>query len=99
MNLLPPISPDLRRLRHVLGVQQGRFQITFCSSPRRQKAAIRQRHRNRRSILYSVLPDFPIPETINEVVVHHADRLHVCIDDGGSDEGESAMFKVLAERV
>jgi hypothetical protein len=31
MNLLPPISPDLRRLRHVLGVQQRRFQITFCN--------------------------------------------------------------------
>src|SRR6266403_4698285 len=44
-------------------------------------------------------PDLPITETIDEVIVYHADRLHVGIHDRRPHETESAMLKVLAERV
>ena len=40
-----------------------------------------------------------ISETADEVVVHHADRLHVRIHDGRTDEAESAPLEILAERV
>src|SRR5436190_17492744 len=33
------------------------------------------------------------------MVVHHADRLHVRIHDGRTDEAESAVLEILAERV
>jgi hypothetical protein len=40
-----------------------------------------------------------IAKTINNMVVHHAESLHVCIDDRRTDEGESSLFEVLAERI
>jgi hypothetical protein len=40
-----------------------------------------------------------ISEAADEVVVHHADRLHVRIHDGRTDEAESALLEILAERV
>jgi hypothetical protein len=40
-----------------------------------------------------------ISKTADEVVVHHADRLHVRIHDGRTDEAESALLEILAERV
>jgi hypothetical protein len=45
------------------------------------------------------LPDLPITETIEEVIVYHADRLHVGIHDRRTNETESATLKVLAECV
>ena len=44
-------------------------------------------------------PSLSISETADEVVVHHADRLHVRIHDGRTDEAESAALEILAERV
>jgi hypothetical protein len=35
----------------------------------------------------------------DEVVVHHPDRLHERVADGGTDEAEAAFFQVLAHRV
>jgi hypothetical protein len=35
----------------------------------------------------------------DEVVVHHSDRLHERVADGGADEAEAALFQVLAHRV
>ena len=43
--------------------------------------------------------NFPISEAVDEVIVHHADCLHVRVDDGGTDEAESAALEILAERV
>ena len=45
------------------------------------------------------LPSLSISETADEVVVHHADRLHMRIDDGRTDEAESAALEILAEGV
>src|SRR5437868_4143011 len=44
-------------------------------------------------------PNLSISETVDEVVVHHADRLHVGIHDGGTDEAESPALEILAEYV
>src|SRR6267154_5414929 len=44
-----------------------------------------------------LLPDLPIPETIDDVIVHHSNRLHVGINDRRADEAESAVLEVLAE--
>ena len=38
-------------------------------------------------------------ETIDKVIVHHPDRLHVGVDHGGAHETESAFLQVLAERL
>ena len=43
--------------------------------------------------------DFPISEAADEVIVHHADGLHVRVNDGRTDEAESAVLEILAERV
>src|SRR4029079_13374714 len=40
-----------------------------------------------------------IAETVDQMVVHHSDRLHVGVDDGRTNEGKSATFEILAERV
>src|ERR1700726_901175 len=46
-----------------------------------------------------ILPDLPITETIDEVIVYHSDGLHVGIHDRRTNETESATLKVLAERI
>src|SRR5438876_2922466 len=40
-----------------------------------------------------------ISVTVDYVIVHHADRLHVRVDDRRSDEAESAVLEIAAERV
>ena len=40
-----------------------------------------------------------VSETVDEMVVHHPDRLHVGVDDGRSDEAETAFLQILAESV
>ena len=37
-------------------------------------------------------PNLWISETVDEVIVHHAHRLHVCIDNGRTNEAESSAF-------
>src|SRR6266566_2271885 len=44
-------------------------------------------------------PNLSISKTVDEVIVHHADRLHVCINDGRTNEAESPVFEILAKRV
>src|SRR6202166_1170778 len=46
-----------------------------------------------------ILPELPITETIDEVIVYHSNGLHVGIHDRRTNETESATLKVLAERV
>src|ERR1700737_1095022 len=41
--------------------------------------------------------DLPITETIDEVIVHHSDGLHVRISDRRADEAESPVLEILAE--
>src|SRR5882672_5922751 len=43
--------------------------------------------------------DLPIAETIDDVIVHHSNRLHVRIDDRRADEAESPVLEVFAECV
>ena len=45
------------------------------------------------------LSNLSISETVDKVIVHHADRLHVRINDGRTDEAESPPLEILAERV
>ena len=51
------------------------------------------------AISRSLLPDLPIAETIDEVIVYHSNCLHVGIHDRRTDETESATLKVLAKRI
>jgi len=44
-----------------------------------------------------ILPDLPITETIDEVIVYHSNGLHVGIHDRRTNETESAMLEVLAK--
>src|SRR5258705_512911 len=46
-----------------------------------------------------LLPDLPIAETIDDVIVHHSNRLHVRINDRRANEAESPEPEVLAECV
>src|SRR5229473_7935659 len=46
-----------------------------------------------------ILPEFPITQTIDEVIVYHSNGLHVGIQDCRTNETESATLKVLAERI
>src|SRR6266404_1335435 len=43
------------------------------------------------------LPDLTITETIDEVIVYHADGLHMSVHDRRTNETESAMLEVPAE--
>lgn len=45
------------------------------------------------------LPNLPISETVDKVIVHHANRLHVRINDGRPYEAESPTLEILAERI
>jgi hypothetical protein len=46
-----------------------------------------------------ILPELPITETIDEVIVYHSNGLHVGIHDRRTNETESAMLEILAERI
>ena len=45
--------------------------------------------------LYTEPPHLTISETVNHMIVHHTDRLHVRVYHRGSDEAESAPLDVL----
>jgi hypothetical protein len=45
------------------------------------------------------MPDLPITEAIDEVIVYHSNHLHVRINDRGADEAESSVLKIFAECV
>ena len=40
-----------------------------------------------------------MPEAIHQVIVYHADGLHVGVHDRAADEFEAAVFKVFAKGV
>src|SRR5882762_6634005 len=54
---------------------------------------------------YSYLYQRPEPAhvsisvTVDYVIVNHADRLHVCVDDRRSNEAETAALEIAAECV
>src|ERR1043165_9304619 len=43
--------------------------------------------------------DFPMPEAADEMIVDHADGLHVRVDDRGTDEREPTALEILAHGV
>ena len=43
------------------------------------------------------LLDLSISETVDEVIVYHADRLHVRIHDSRTNKTESPVFEVFAK--
>src|SRR4029077_12012721 len=47
----------------------------------------------------SILPELPITETIDEMIVYHSNGLHVGIHHRRTNETESATLKVLAEHI
>src|SRR6266550_5220057 len=55
--------------------------------------------RSRCPLLEAEPADVSISETVDEVIVDHADRLHVRIDHGRSDEAEPAALEIAAECV
>ena len=80
------------------GFKRGRTPACRLSQPREYVQCRRQHHRAMCPYSLESL-SLSISETADEVVVHHADRLHVRIDDGRTDEAESAPLEILAERV
>ncbi len=46
-----------------------------------------------------VLPKLSVPKTVEKVIVHHADRLHIRINDGRTDEAESPVLEILTQHV
>lgn len=46
---------------------------------------------------FSILPYLPITKAIDNVIVHHSNRLHIGINGGRTDKAESPALKVLAE--
>ena len=44
-------------------------------------------------------PDVTVAETVDQVIVDHADRLHVRVDHCRSDEAEAAALEIAAECV
>src|SRR5258708_29980868 len=56
------------------------FQAAHAEAQRNLLSQTRPPHSSLRGkSLLPILPDLPITETIDEVIVHHADRLHVGI--------------------
>jgi hypothetical protein len=45
------------------------------------------------------LPQLTVPEAIDQVVIHHANRLHVSIADCTANELEAPLLQVLAHGV
>src|SRR5690349_4669848 len=43
--------------------------------------------------------DLAVAKAADDVIVHHADRLHVRVDDGRADEAEVTLAQIRAERV
>lgn len=69
------------------------FDLTHFSSPNgRPRSAATPRSSSQTLTL-------PMPEATHQVIVYHADGLHVGVHDSATDEFEAAMFKVFAESV
>ena len=48
---------------------------------------------------HSLLLQLSVPEAIDKVVIHHANRLHESITDRAADELEAPAFQVLAHGI
>ena len=48
---------------------------------------------------HSALSELAIPEAVDEVIVDHADGLHVCVEDRRANEVEAALPEFFAEGV
>jgi hypothetical protein len=84
-----PLGPVQFRYSH-LSDQSGTDYCASAVRPRRQVDALDDR----------IQPlNLSISETVDEVIVHHADRLHVRINDGRTNEAKSPVFEGLAKRV
>ena len=80
----------LREITTLAGVALGDHELFSFSMPSRHSSL-----RGRYSL--PILPELPITETIDEVIVYHSNSLHVGIHDCRTNETESAMLEVLAE--
>src|SRR5207245_2770290 len=88
--------------RHLQAVNNPLDSLSLSSTEniRRSLFSMPSRHsslRGRSSL--PILPDLPITETIDEVIVYHSNGLHVGIHDRRTNETEPATSKVLAERI
>src|SRR5438132_4478119 len=67
---------------------------------RRPRSRTRSPVRARRGVSRPADPGhLTLAETARDVVIDHADGLHVRVDDGGTDQPEATAFQVLAEGV
>src|SRR5258705_3254764 len=89
------MTSAIRRLRKT-GVRSGRHRLGV---PLPSGADSVESTRGRVIRTYAQPPHVTISETVDQVIVHHADRLHVRVDHGGSDEAEAAPLEGLAELV
>src|SRR5206468_6920762 len=82
--------------------RMGPFGCAMVFLSRRSRAeqdALRVRARRVGAIRSPHPRHLTLAETAHEVVIDHADGLHVRVDDGGTDEHEATAFQVLAEGV
>src|SRR5262249_57026659 len=77
----------------------SRFAASFTRPCSAAFDAPGSRHTRVRSDRRNEPLQLPVTETVHEVVVDHADRLHVGVDDRRADEAEAPALQVLAERV
>src|SRR5258706_15812375 len=66
---------------------------------RRRTAAPLARFRRSRRLLAAEPANVAVSETVDQVIVDHADRLHVRVDHCRSDEAEPAALEIAAECV
>src|SRR4029077_9398872 len=64
-----------------------------------RRARKRKRERRWRSSAAGGAPQLAMTKACHEVIVHHADRLHERVTDGGSDEAKPALHERFAHRV
>src|SRR5262249_54882637 len=79
--------------------RSSRFDASFTRPCSAAFDAPGSRHTRVRSDRRNEPLQLPVTETVHEVVVDHADCLHVGVDDRRADEAEAPALQVLAERV
>ena len=97
-------NPERSRVTHL---QAGPCKLTV-SYVYKSQTHLPYRHENRLSCdsgFWGGLRDgtqplnLSISKTVGEVIIHRADRLHVRINNGRTNEREPAAFEILAKRV
>jgi hypothetical protein len=79
---------------------QAANRISYLMRACRRKRPLSFRSPSRGSHDYrcsNLMKDLSVTEAIDEVIVHHSNRLHECINDRRADKAESPVFEILAE--